>query len=265
MRKSKTIETWGIVALALCGLAVLLIWRAAAVEAVYPVERARASFARRVWARCRGLWRASSAMAENVRLRRELEALALERGEAGRVWAENVRLRQALGYLERERPVWLAAEVLSAGGGAAGVHATLRAGRGSLAGVAPGAAVAVPEGLVGRVAGVTPHTCEVQLLAGPQSAVACETVAADGETVYGVVSGVGGGELEMRYVRSDAAILPRAEVITSGLGGAFPRGLTVGYCLGDADGGGAASGGRRLRLQAAVAEPEALADVFIRK
>lgn len=204
-------------------------------------------------------------MSENVRLRRELEALAMERGETARVWAENARLRAALGYLERERPVWIAAEVLSDGGGAAGVHATLRAGRGALAGVATGAAVAVASGLVGRVAGVTPHTCEVRLLSEPQSAIACETVAADGETVYGVVGGGSGGELEMRYVRSDAAIAPRAEVITSGLGGGLPRGLTVGYYLSDADGSGAASGGRRLRLQAAVADPGALADVFIRK
>ena len=133
------------------GALVLVACPAVAVEAVYPVEHAKRAFVTRVWSRVKGFFRGSSAAAENVRLRREVDALAILRGDVERLEAENARLRRGLSLVEKAPETWLAAGVLARVGGATGACDGLRVDRGSLAGVAKGAVVAVPEGLVGRV------------------------------------------------------------------------------------------------------------------
>ena len=85
-----------------CVLALFFVFsRSAAVEAAYPIERAKSLFVRCVWARVAGAWRGSAAQAENLRLRRELAAVSLLGGDLERLEAENVRLRKALGYASR--------------------------------------------------------------------------------------------------------------------------------------------------------------------
>ena len=107
--------------------------------------------------------------------------------------------------------------------------------------------VVVPDGVVGRVTEVSPHTCEVMLVTDPNSRVACE-LETPGEGI-GVVRGIlyGGGAvpaaqpqltllyvvepLRLRYLAREFEPAPRTRVVTSGLGQTFPRGLTVGYLL----------------------------------
>ena len=147
--KARTTGTYLLLALAAIGTVVLLAFRGVCSEAVYPVENASLAFRTRVWTRIVGLFRASSAQAENVRLRREVASLALARGDVERLEAENARLRRALGYVERQPGDWVAAAVLSSGGAAAGSPNVIRVGKGALAGVRDGAVVAAAEGLVG--------------------------------------------------------------------------------------------------------------------
>ena len=227
--KAKPSGSYVAIGIAAAIAAVLVCWRSASVEAVYPVERAKRAFSQRVWTRVTGLFRGSAAKAENVRLRREVASLALLRGDIERLEAENVRLRNALGYVKREPGRWLAAGVLSAGGGAAGAGDRIRVDKGSLAGVADGAAVVVPEGLVGRVTAVTPHTSEISLVTDASVKVACE-VEADADGMRGILSGGSEDLLVLRYVSGSAAP-SRARVLTSGRGGVFPRGIEVGKLL----------------------------------
>ena len=203
---------------------------AIAVEAVYPVEHAKRAFATRVWSRVKGLFRASAASAENVRLKREVAALALLRGDVERLEAANARLRRGLSLAAREQETWLAAGVLATGGGAAGARTSLRVYRGALAGVRKGAVVAVPEGLVGRVVSVTAHTAEVAPLVDPSVKV---HVRVEGEgRVRGILSGGTDDALVLRSLQGDlsgaASPVARARVLTSGLGGVFPPGLEIG-------------------------------------
>ena len=229
--KSVTTRTIVISALAAIGTFVLVCWRSAAVEATYPVERVRQAFENGVLTRVKGVFRGAAAEAENRRLRREVASLALLRGDVSRLAAENARLRAALAYRARKSETWLAAGVLSEGGGAAGAHDAIRVDKGTLDGVREGAVVVVPEGLVGRVASVTPHTAEVLLVSDRRMKVACETAAASGRRSQGILCGGGGDRFLLRHLTDAAEVPSRAKILTSGLGGVFPKGIEVGTLL----------------------------------
>ena len=251
--KVRTTGALAVLAVATLLALVFVFVRPAAVEAVYPVERARLIFSRGFVSRLRGLLKAAEANAENVRLRRETALLTLLRADVVRVDEENARLRRALGYAKSVRGEWFAAEVFSSGGGAAGARRTIRIGKGTLDGVRDGAVVVSPDGLVGRVSSVSPHTAEVSLVSDMGVKVSCEIETGGRAKVRGMI--VGGSEdlLEFRFFDGDDAdVPPRSRVTTTGLGGVFPPGLAVGSYLG---------GGK---VQPAV-DFSALEDVFIRR
>ena len=228
--KARTTGTYAILALAAIGTIALSASRAVCAEAVYPVERASRSLGTKVWSRVCGFFAGAEARAENVRLRREVATLSLARGDMERLEAENDRLRAVLGYSKRRRGEWLAAEVLSSGGAAAGSPDSIRVGKGSIAGVREGDVVVARDGLVGRVRSVSPHTAEVALLTDRQVKVACEVESGTGSKLSGILSG-GGGLLTLKYLSGAGDIPPRARVFTSGRGGVFPRGLEIGALL----------------------------------
>ena len=226
----KSRETGSIIAITLAaiGAIVLVGFRSASVEAAYPVERAKQVCARSVWSRIAGLFHGSAASAENVRLKREVAALSVLKWDVERLETENARLRRALEYVARAPETWQAAGVLSRGGGAAAVRHSIRVDKGSLAGIRGGAVVAVPEGLVGRVTSVTPHTSEVTLVTDPSLKVACTVETGGGERVFGILSGGDEEALSLRHLGHAEKIVPPARVLTSGRGGVFPPGLAVG-------------------------------------
>ena len=156
--KARTTGTYALIALAAVMTAVVCFSRAAGVEAMYPFQRAWRAVSDKVGSRISGAWRGAAASAENVRLRREVASLALARDELARLEEENERLRRALDYSESARGAWFAAGVLARSSALAAGRHVLRADKGSLAGVAEGAVVSVPEGLVGRVVSVTPQS-----------------------------------------------------------------------------------------------------------
>ena len=231
--KTKTNGALIIVALAALVALVFALCRPAAVEAAYPVERARSSIARRAWLRITGAVKGARAEAEAARLRQELASLAILRADLENLEAENARLRKVLEYVEHAEVKWIPTEVLSVGGGAAGAGRRIRVGKGSLAGVAEGAVVVAAEGLVGLVTSVTPHTAEVTLLSDGAVKVACEIEAegAVGERPRGIMAGGSDEILILKYLTNAGRIAPRARVVTSGLGGVFPKGLEIGTLL----------------------------------
>ena len=228
--KSRTTGSYVALALAAVGTLLLACSRSTAVECAYPAERAGQAVRTGVWSRVIGLFKASAANAENVRLRREVASLKMLKGDVDRLETENARLRRALDYVARTPEKWVAAGVLSRGG-AADVREVLRVDKGALAGIREGAVVAVPDGLVGLVTKVSPHTSEVTLLTDPSVKVAC-TVEAGGRTVArGIVSGEGDDQLVIRHLRGAAEVPPQSKVLSSGRGGIFPPGLEIGTLL----------------------------------
>ena len=216
---------------------------AVAAEAVYPLEKSATWFQRQITCRVRTLWRRQSYASENARLRRENDVLRMALQEAERT-AER-------GRPDADEPalpssVWFSAPVFSRGG-ATGAKNFLRCGKGSLDGVVKGAAVAVPDGLVGIVDEVSRHTCTIKLISDPAVKVSCELETGDASigAVYGIVSGTGAqtvaqteatvlyvvNPLRIGHLKNGFAPPPRTRVVTSGLGGIFPKGIVVGYLL----------------------------------
>ena len=226
--KSRTTGSIIAVSLAVIGAIVLVCSRSACIEAVYPVVHARQAFTRSVWPRIAGVFRGSSLAAENVRLRREVASLSILRWDVERLETENARLRRALSYVSHTPEAWLAAGVLSEAGGAASVRPTVRVDKGTLAGVRKGAVVVVPEGLVGLVTDVSPHTAEVTLVTDPALKVACTVETASGGRTFGILSGGDEDALLLRHLGQAGTVVPPARVLTSGHGGVFPPGLAIG-------------------------------------
>jgi rod shape-determining protein MreC len=231
-------------------LGALVFWhagvRGVSREAIYPYENAKVWFERTVWVRVRAVFSRVSHASRNAMLERDVARLRVAAAEAEALETEVLRLRALLDFSSPAPGRWTAAPVLSRGGTAA-VWQSVRLAKGSLQGVRKGDPVMVPDGVVGRVSDVSPHTCEVMLVTDPNSRVACE-LETPGEGV-GVVRGIlyGGGSrpvadptltllyvvdpLRVRYLARDFEPAPRTRVVTSGLGPTFPKGLTVGYVL----------------------------------
>ena len=216
-------------------LALIVLCPSVVGEAVYPVERAFSLFDRLVWSRVSGLASGASAAAENLRLKREVQALSLLRGDCGRLRIENARLRRVLDFRARAPETWIPAAVVSADGGAAATRRAIRIDKGSLAGVRENAVVVVPEGLVGRVTSVSAHTAEISLITDPAVRVSCLLEAQEGEYATGILTGDGTGRLTLKHIGGAKNLRTQAKVRTSGLGGVFPRGIEVGTFLADGE------------------------------
>lgn len=220
---------------ALVPLGLFAIWLAVgigtAAEVVYPIENGAGRFSRYVVHPLKEAMARPRLVSENRRLADQVAALKMRQMDYDALAGENARLREALEFQRRRPGEWIAAPVLGRDG-ALGVRRVIRLGKGSLAGVRRGAAVAAPGGLVGRVSEVSPHTAEVRLISDPEIKVACEVeTAVPGALAFGILSGT-----RLMHLSRDMDFKPRAKITTSGLGGVYPRGLTVGFLVNGAHG-----------------------------
>lgn len=220
--------------------------RPAAREALFPYQKAGVLFRRHVVNRVALAFSRLDLAARTDELRREVERSHLVEIEVERLAAENDRLRELLALPPRPDYRAVACPVL-ARGGAVGWWRSLVLGKGTTAGVAIGDPVVVAAGLLGRVTAVSANTADVLLVTDANFRVACEIETGRPELggVRGILSGGGGRVLDnpelefiyvadplrLRYLQRDFEPPPRVRVVTSGLGGGFPRGLTVGYVL----------------------------------
>ena len=217
-------------------------------EAVYPIERIKS------------LARGAVQDSEIESLRRKVAEHSMIQEECLRLRRENAALRKSLDYKVKAAGEWEPAEVLSSGGGAAATRDVIRVGKGSLAGVQKGAAVAVPEGLVGRVVSVSPHTAEVLLLTDPTMRVSCGIETAGGGVAHGILTGADADRLLLSHLSGAEQLRPRAKVVTSGLGGIFPKGIEIGTLLSVTNGVRGAEGEVLPSVDLVTLE-----DVFIRR
>lgn len=225
MKKERT-KAWTIAVIAAIGAFILVFSRVVVIEMIYPVERAEKSVIGIVSSWVSGIWDGAAAKVENEKLKREFDYLKMVRLDIERVEEDNARLRVALKFVRQEPGNWLAAEVLSRDGGAAMVHDTLRINKGSNDGIKKDFVVAVPEGLVGIVDSVTPHTSEVLIVSDASVKIAGEVKHESG--FRGVLAGNGDNEFILKYIKGGDERCVGMNVWTSGKGGVFPKGLKVG-------------------------------------
>lgn len=160
---------------------------------------------------------------ENAALRTEVERLRVEALRVGDIRRENERLRALLGLRDRLPLATLPGEVIAKEWGGWVRSVTVNRGRGD--GVARMMPAIVTEGLVGRVVQVRAQAAVIQLLNDPSSAVA---VIVERTRVAGVAEGDAGGAVRLKFMARQGGVKVGDLVVTSGLGGVFPKGLPVG-------------------------------------
>ncbi len=153
---------------------------------------------------------------ENRRLLHELDAfeeLALE----------NERLRKLMKFSRSTQGNKIMAQVIAQD--ILSAFRTVRLNKGSADGVTKGMAAVTYEGIVGRVLRVDSHYSDVLTLVDSSSNVASLI---QRNRTRGLVEGYEGNVLRMKYVRRTDDIQVGDNVMSSGIGGLFPKGVMIG-------------------------------------
>lgn len=171
------------------------------------------------------------AVSENRRLKRQLAELQPWRDQAIALKNVNGRYEAMLG-IRTEPPVAMAtARSISESRGPFNRARLLDVG--SAGGVRVGNPVINEHGLVGRVVGTSTHVSRMLHLTD----VASQTpVLIDRSDARAILKGDGSGNPRLEFVRGVGSIEVGDRVLTSGDGGAFPRGLPIGVAARGIDG-----------------------------
>jgi len=178
--------------------------------------------------------RAEEGKSSRVRLR----AITIQRDSAAylaqglpSLLAENERLRQLLGLSRRLASPYVAAEVLHQPQATDGRTLLLSAGAGD--GVAAFDPVVAPEGLIGVILSAAERTSIVMTWAHPEFRVSAFTVSGNAAGVVApAATGAGEAALEFRGVPYRDSVPIGTLVLSSGLGGVYPKGIPVGTVTG---------------------------------
>ncbi|HID95827.1 MAG TPA: rod shape-determining protein MreC [Candidatus Latescibacteria bacterium] len=161
---------------------------------------------------------------ENRFLRERNAELSFEVQRLRSIKFENLRLRKLLGFKEQCEFSLLPAEVIAHG--TERIVNSILIGVGSEDGVRKDMPVLTAEGLVGRVFRVFPTTAVVQLLTDRNCRVSATVL--NEKRIIGIIEWRGGAVLELKNVPVRSDIKVGDVVVSSGLGGIFPRGLKIG-------------------------------------
>ena len=178
------------------------------------------------WSSVQGL---GGLVEENQRLSREVVRLLAQQRENKVLQRENEELRRQLGFSARAAEDLVAGEVIARSRD--GWWSTLRINKGAADGLKADQAVISMDGLVGKTVSVSDRTADILLLSDPTCRVSAQILRTGS---FGLVAGRGPsweGQVvcRMEFINKNVPIVPGDEVITSGLGGVFPKGLLIGY------------------------------------
>jgi len=173
---------------------------------------------------------------------------------------ENTRLRALLGLARRLPRTVIPAEVLHQPLPTDG--RTLLLGSGRQAGIAPFQAVVSPEGLLGVILTAGPTTAVLMTWVHPDFRASAVTLDGAVAGIVGVTADASVREpmLELRGVPYRDSVPVGTEVITSGLGGVYPRGIPIGTVVGVAR---QSEGWERIYLVRPSAAPGGVSHVLV--
>jgi len=164
---------------------------------------------------------------------RENQELKIRLAQFEETARENARLRQHFGFLKQVQ--WKLKLGRVVGRDPANWWRTLRIDVGTRDGIVPNLPVLTAEGLVGRIAEVSYAQSQVVLLGDPDCRVA--VMVEDKETrEQGVIAPASSSPsdsslVELSYLSRNSKLAPGQRVITSGVGGIFPKGIFVGQIV----------------------------------
>ena len=169
-----------------------------------------------------------SVRAENEALRRENRQLRAELIEMRRLAEESGRYQRLLGLRDATPAETIAARVIAVDASPyfRVARVDIDHGEGT---VRRGMPVLTPEGVVGRINRVSGKSSDVLLLVDPRSALDVIVPRTGGRGILRGKSGENGYRCSIEYLARGEPVKEGDAVVTSGVGGAFPRNLAVGH------------------------------------
>lgn len=166
------------------------------------------------------LWNLHRNQAELVKRVAELEQKQVEFKELEK---ENTRLRELLQFKKEIPAKTVAARVI--GRDLVPWRKTILIDKGSVQGIKKRMAVVSAQGLVGRIVEVGPFGARAILLLDPESRVSSLFQEARD---LGVAEGDGSSWLRVTHIDRDSPVKVGDQVLSSGLGGVYPKGIPIG-------------------------------------
>ena len=169
---------------------------------------------------------------ENAKLQLENEQLKLQLMQAQEIWRENHKLRDALIWQRTVPAQMKLARVIYRDPANWWRSATIDLG--SKAGVVTNLPVMTAQGLVGRIDHVEANRSRIVFLGDPACGVAA--VVENAGRSSGIIAPADSTVLdesivELTHVPKNSVLLPGQKVVTSGMGGVFPKGLAIGHIV----------------------------------
>ena len=160
---------------------------------------------------------------ENRELKKELIRVRAFASEALEYQLENERLRNLLTFKKKKLISLVAGEVI--GKDSTRWFQTVLINKGGDDDLVKNMAVLTPEGVVGHIIEVAPTVSKVLLISDINSSI---SAVVQRNRTQGIVAGSGGELCRTKFMSNTADIREGDIMVTSGLGGIYPKGLIVG-------------------------------------
>ncbi len=160
---------------------------------------------------------------QNLALQSEVARLRQEQAAFAEDAAEGRRLQTLLAFKQHYIATTVAAQVIGTSG--SDRSHVLWIDKGSDDGLKSEQPVITPDGVVGKLRDVMPHTAQLLLISDPNSGAG---VILASTRMRGIIRGTAAGEVQINNLTADQRIKPGEAIITSGGDQVFPRGLPVG-------------------------------------
>lgn len=196
-----------------------------------PVQGFFSQIGTRLHAFSQCIWEYSRALEENKLLKEQLAQEENLRSKVLELHKENQRLREMLAFKERTAYTLLPAEVVARD--PSHWFGTITINKGYAEGVQKNMAVVTAQGLVGNIFLVSQHSSRVLMLTDSRLAVSALVQRSREPGFVGIIEGYPEkrGFLKMNNLSPEANIQPGDTIISSGLGGIFPKGLVIGQVM----------------------------------
>jgi rod shape-determining protein MreC len=160
---------------------------------------------------------------ENRALKKRIAELQEENHRIREMKLANERLRELLLFREKNSPSMIGAEVI--GQDPSSWFKSITIDKGERDGVKKGMAVVSPAGVIGQILKTAPGYATVLLITDYNSAI--DSIV-ERTRAKAIVEGMGENRCQLKYLRRAEEVALGDVVVTSGLGGNFPKGLMVG-------------------------------------
>jgi rod shape-determining protein MreC len=160
---------------------------------------------------------------QNQDLQKTIDRLRLEQAEMLQDALQGRRLQALLGFQQKYIYSTLAAQIIGSSG--SDQSHVFYINKGSADGLARDMAVITPDGIVGKVRDVFPHSAQVLAINDTTSGAG---VILETTRIRGILRGNAYGQLEIVDILADERIKPGENVLTAGGDLIYPRGLPVG-------------------------------------